>query len=355
MKQMISCLAILTLLASTVSCGSTESGATTKNLTSSKKTTTVTTTTTVTSKDNKITTTAANKKSDNIKSENKGNSTTTGAAKLGNSIFGGYVTSDTAVKKTADANSETLLTIPDRTQIGIFESGIDGWFMTDFKDTVGYIPANNVKEITPYDPALGGDNVLGGSVTKDVNLMSGIHSYATSLITIPNGTQVNYYLLPSDANWCVVNYQYNVGYVESKYIKAIENYNMTGESSIAKHSGDDFLGTWSVGRIYITIAKSGEGYEASVKWSSSAAESTNWTYSCEFNGEYLDSTNGRCVDSICDENGNESATVRYTNGCAHFRLNDNGNLIWEELRDNIVGDDTEWNCQEMCSRRIPKI
>ena len=341
MKKMISCLAILTLLASTVSCGSTESGATTKDITSSQKTTTVTTTTSVTSKDNKITTTAANKKTDNIKSENKGNSTTTGAAKLGNSIFGGYVTADTAVKKTADANSETLLTIPDRTQIGVFESGIDGWFMTDFKDTVGYIPANNVKEITPYDPALGGDNVLGGSVTKDVNLMSGIHSYATSLITIPNGTQVNYYLLPSDANWCVVNYQYNVGYVESKYIKAIENYDMTGESSIAKHSGDDFLGTWSVGRIYITIAKSGEGYEASVKWSSSAAESTNWTYSCEFNGEYLDSTNGRCVDSIYDENGNESNTVRYTNGCAHFRLNGNGNLIWEELRDNTVGDDTE--------------
>ena len=148
MKKMISCLAILTLLVSTVSCGSTESGATTKNLTSSKKTTAVTTTTSVTSKDNKITTTtsvtskdnkitttAANKKSDNIKSENKGNSTSTGTAKLGNSIFGGYVTDDTTVKKTADANSETLLTIPDGTQIGVFESGIDGWFMTDFKDT----------------------------------------------------------------------------------------------------------------------------------------------------------------------------------------------------------------------------
>ncbi len=82
------------------------------------------------------------------------------------------------------------------------------------------------------------------------------------------------------------------------------------------------------------IVTSGAGYEASVKWSSSAAESTNWTYSCEFNGEYLDSTNGRCVDSIYDENGNESATICYANGCAHFRLNGKGNLIWEELRDN---------------------
>lgn len=341
MKKMISCLAILTLLASTVSCGSTESGATTESLISSPKTTAVTTTESVMSKANKITTTAVNKKSDNVKSENKGNSTIAESSKLGNSIFGGYVTADTAVKKTADANSETLLTIPDGTQIGVFESGIEGWFMTDFKETVGYIPANNVKEITPFDPAVGGDNVLGGSVTRDINLMSGTHSYAESLITIPNGTQVNYYLLPSDANWCVVNYQNKIGYVESKYIKAIEKYNMADESSIGQHSGDDFLGTWSVGRIYITIVKSGAGYEASVKWSSSAAESTNWTYSCEFNGEYLDSTNGRCVDSIYDENGNESATIRYTNGCAHFRLNGNGNLIWEELRDNTVGADTE--------------
>ena len=110
----------------------------------------------------------------------------------------------------------------------------------------------------------------------------------------------------------------------------------------APQSGDDFLGTWSVGRIYITIEKTGAGYEASVKRSSSAAESTNWTYSCDFTGTFLDSTNGRCVTSIYDEEGNESSTVEYTNGCAHFWLNDSGNLIWEELRDNSVGSDTEF-------------
>ena len=334
MKKTISCLTMLTLLASMVSCGSLESSSTTEKAIPSDVTTAVTTTAPITSESDEITTTAANKKT--------GNSTAAEPSKLGKAIFGGYVTADTAVKNTADVNSETLLTIPDGTQIGVFESGVDGWFMTDFKKTVGYIPANNVKEISPYDPELGGDNVLGGSVTKDVNLMSGTHSYADALVTIPNGTQVNYYVLASDSNWCVVSYQGKAGYVESKYIKAIENYNMTDESSIRQHSGDDFLGTWSTGRIYITIAKSGEGYEASVKWSSSAAESTNWTYSCEFNGEYLDSTNGRCVNSIYEENGNVSETVRYTNGCAHFRLNGNGNLIWEELRDNTVGDDTEF-------------
>ena len=263
------------------------------------------------------------------------------AATPGADLFGGYVIGDTAVKSQPDPNSETLITIPDATQIGVKESGVSGWFMTVFQDQTGYIAAQSVKDIPPYDPALGGDNVLGGSVNADVKLMSGTHPYAEVLIEIPSGTQVNYYVLASDSNWCVVSYQGKAGYVENKYIKAIEDYNMADGSSAGQHSGDDFLGTWSAGRIYVTIEKSGEGYEAAVKWSSSAAESTNWTYSCEFNGEYLDSTNGRCVNSIYEENGNVSETVRYTNGCAHFRLNGNGNLIWEDLRDNTVGGDTE--------------
>lgn len=263
------------------------------------------------------------------------------SSKLGKSIFGGSVTADTAVKSKPDANSETLLTIPDGTQIGVYESGISGWFMTDFKDTIGYIPANSVKEIQPFDPLVNDDSRMG-SVTADTKLMTGTHSYAEVLATIPKDAKVTYYIPGSDENWCVVSYQDKIGYVEAKYIKAIENSGTNSGSSTVQHSGDDFLGTWSVGRIYITIEKSGAGYEASVKWSSSAAESTNWTYSCEFNGEYLDSTNGRCVDSVYNENGDESTTVRYTNGNAHFRLNDSGNLIWEELRDNTIGDDTEF-------------
>ena len=83
MKRMISCLAILTIFASMVSCGSTENGATTENVVASK------TTAADTSKANRITTTAANKKT-----ESNGNSTSVDSSKLGKSIFGGYVTSD---------------------------------------------------------------------------------------------------------------------------------------------------------------------------------------------------------------------------------------------------------------------
>ena len=153
--------------------------------------------------------------------------TNAAAAQPGADLFGGYVVGDTVVKAKPDTASETLITIPDATQINVRESGESGWFMTEFKEQTGYIAAKSVKEIQPYDPALGGENVLGGYIAADsafVKLMSGTHSYAEALTEIPNGTQINYYVVPNDAAWCVVNYQEHVGYVESRYIAEIESY-----------------------------------------------------------------------------------------------------------------------------------
>ena len=140
---------------------------------------------------------------------------------FGEAIFGGYVTADTDLKKNGNPNSETLLTIPDGTQIGVYDSPYAGWFRTEFNGKTGYIPADAVKEIPPFDPALGGDNVKSGFVSENVKLMSGIHSYAEVLAEIPKGTQLMYYLLASDESWSVVNYQEKIGYVETQYINLI--------------------------------------------------------------------------------------------------------------------------------------
>ena len=105
-------------------------------------------------------------------------------------------------------------------------------------------------------------------------------------------------------------------------------------------SGDHFLGNWSVGRLYITIDKFDDAYQVNVKQATSAAECTTWEYDCIFNGYYLDSTNGRCVEAVYDEEGNISSSVRYTNGCAHFRLNDDNELIWEDLSEHWCDDMT---------------
>lgn len=187
----------------------------------------------------------------------------TAAAKPGDNLFGGYVLGDTAVKAKPDANSETLITIPDATQIGVQESGTAGWFMTDFQNQTGYIEAKSVKDIPPYDPALGGDNVLGGSVNADVKLMSGTHPYAEVLIEIPNGTQVNYYAVPDQSGWCAVNYQNKIGYIEEKFISPIEDY-VPAEPDVSVLTGeyryqlrDEKPGEYFIDEGYVTVNADG--------------------------------------------------------------------------------------------------
>lgn len=185
------------------------------------------------------------------------------AAKPGPDLFGGYVIGDTAVKSQPDSNSETLITIPDATQISVKESGVSGWFMTVFQDQTGYIAAQSVKDIPPYDPALGGDNVLGGSVNADVKLMSGTHPYAEVLIEIPNGTQVNYYAVPDQSGWCAVNYQNEIGYIEAKYISPIEDY-VPAEPDVSVLTGeyryqlrDEKPGEFFIDEGYVTVNADG--------------------------------------------------------------------------------------------------
>ena len=201
-------------------------------------------------------------------------------------------------------------------------------------------PRNPIRSITFYDC-----DYLSGKFTmqnSDSSLTEGI--IRLEYKPYSDGTQEGFYNLYDKNGVLLFSISTNTDIPFESFVSTdgITSYVRASLEQMAALSGDDFIGTWSTGRIYITIEKSGGGYEASVQWSSSAAESTHWTYSCVFTGEYLDSTNGRCVTSVYDEEGNESSTVEYTNGCAHFRINENGNLIWEELRDYRVGSDTEF-------------
>ena len=201
-------------------------------------------------------------------------------------------------------------------------------------------PRNPIRSITFYDC-----DFLNGKFTmqnSDSSLTEG--TIRLEYKPLSDGTPETFYNLYDKNGVHLFSISTNTDIPFESFVSTDGMYNFVRAAldQMAAPSGDDYIGTWSAGRIYITIEKTGGGYEASVKWSSSAAESTNWTYSCEFNGEYLDSTNGRCVTSVYDEDGNESSTVEYTNGCAHFRINENRNLIWEELRDYSVGSDTEF-------------
>lgn len=268
------------------------------------------------------------------------------SAKLGNPIFGGYVTADTAVKSKADEKAETLLTIPDGTQISVYESDTKGWFMTDFKNTAGYIPTGSVKDIPPFDPE-NSDNLLGGSVTKDVNLMSGTHSYAEVLAKIPKGTQINYYVDAADANWCVINYQGKIGYAEAKDIKAIENSDQKPagqDDNNAQSHIDEYVGKWEGDKqwngcnLYVQISKDGDQLKA-VASAHSAVADYEWNYTCIASEDhtYIECANGGVLKrtDYAPDGEKQEPVVVYNDGGAKFSIR-GGTLFWQEFKEDVA-------------------
>lgn len=103
-----------------------------------------------------------------------------------------------------------------------------------------------------------------------------------------------------------------------------------------------FMGNWSYGRCYISISNNGDGtYNADVKWSSSAADGSAWTYICTYDAEndaLVCSGSGVNVDYFYTEDGQSSYTENYNNGRAMFYTDNNGNLLWLDYYANVADE-----------------
>ena len=158
MKKMISCLAILTMMASMVSCGNTEGGGTSENAASAK---TAVTTTADASKDNKATTAEnpTEKSKDSAKSETPANGTANSSLVLKEDrLFGGYVNTqgdDLNLRKEPFPTADIIDTIPDKTQIDIYSCGRADWYCTSYNGKSGYVSADYIKEIESSDQGFG--------------------------------------------------------------------------------------------------------------------------------------------------------------------------------------------------------
>lgn len=256
------------------------------------------------------------------------------ASELGQIIFGGYVTGDAAVKKSPAADAQTLLTIPSGTQINVYESGTNGWFMTEFKDAIGYIDANIVADIEPVNPSLL-DQTEGGYIATDsatVSLMSGTHAYAKVLAEIPVETQVNYSPYLGDKAWCIVPFQDHVGYVESKYIKDLDSFDMAFDTEIA----NSFIGHWQYDRCSIVINEQGTDFHVTIHWADSASEDNIWTYDCTLSDDNtrLECTEGGTLVHVTTaEDKTETRTEVYHDGTAVFTKK-GGTLFWQEGKED---------------------
>ncbi|MCR4645280.1 MAG: hypothetical protein K5695_07715 [Oscillospiraceae bacterium] len=110
-----------------------------------------------------------------------------------------------------------------------------------------------------------------------------------------------------------------------------------------RFTGEDYLGIWGSGRATLTVEEEGDGYLVEIKWASSAAEGSVWTYHCVYKPEtwhlHCDGTGIR-TDYKYDEDGNVENTVVYEDGSAEIWHTDDGCLGWTDKKENAGEDMT---------------
>ena len=87
---------------------------------------------------------------------------------------------------------------------------------------------------------------------------------------------------------------------------------------------------WMDDRASLEVLQEDDGFKVLILWGSSAWETTEWTYACEYEPEEdrLVAISMICDDVVYDENGNETRTTVLDQECETiFAPNDNGELV----------------------------
>ena len=101
-----------------------------------------------------------------------------------------------------------------------------------------------------------------------------------------------------------------------------------------------FLHTWSSGRCYIVFEKKKNSYIATVTWSSSASESTQWTYNCKFDkasSSMICKKGATRTEVSFSESGKEKIKVVYKDGSGSFIIK-SGTLRWTDDKEDSGND-----------------
>ena len=111
---------------------------------------------------------------------------------------------------------------------------------------------------------------------------------------------------------------------------------------LAEATGPSYLGTWVCGRCTIEIKDEHPGYRVEISWGNSAAEVSQWNYSCPYelvDGSLVSEPTGVMVDVTYGEDGEVAKSVtKYEDGQATFTLGADGKLTWNDAKEN-AGED----------------
>ena len=105
-------------------------------------------------------------------------------------------------------------------------------------------------------------------------------------------------------------------------------------------TADSYLHVWSCGRCYITCEKQKKGYIASVSWSNSASESTQWTYNCTFDeksSSMVCKKGATRAEVSYSASGKEKSKIAYKDGSGTFTIK-SGTLRWTDDKENAGAD-----------------
>ena len=99
-----------------------------------------------------------------------------------------------------------------------------------------------------------------------------------------------------------------------------------------------FEGTWQCGRATVAVDWEEEGFKVLIIRSGSATEQTEWEYSCYYHEDDNTAVSlpfGIRTDVVLGEDGGiASFTEVYNDGEAVFSLDEDGHLIWQDLKEN---------------------
>ena len=103
-----------------------------------------------------------------------------------------------------------------------------------------------------------------------------------------------------------------------------------------------YEGTWVCDRASIEIVWEEEGFRVFISWGSNAAETSEWEYSCHYIAETksLEAVpTGIHTDNVYGADGEiVSSTVIYDDGEATFTLDEEGRLLWHDVKEDAGKD-----------------
>lgn len=112
-------------------------------------------------------------------------------------LFGGYVAAEVQAELISEPSEkgEPIAQIPAATQLDIYSSGTDGWYMVEYDGKIGYIRAEFVSEVEDYDYSMNAVRMFRGYVESDKTeyLMSKPDENSDKLSELTYGTMLEIY------------------------------------------------------------------------------------------------------------------------------------------------------------------